>query len=119
MHDVGPVWDTGSSLAMKPPALVPQRSSAGLSVHGGGSVARAARNSSAVKAMARVGLAARGATYLIIASIAAQIAVGGTSQSADQHGALEDVASRPFGRLLLIAMAAGFAAYARPERLRS
>jgi len=62
--------------------------------------------------MARVGLAARGLTYLIIASIAAQIAVGGTSQSADQHGALEDVASRPFGRLLLIAMAVGFAAYA-------
>jgi hypothetical protein len=77
-----------------------------------GTVARATRNSPAVKALARAGLAARGLTYLIIASIAAQIAVGGTSQSADQHGALEDVASRPFGRLLLIAMAVGFAAYA-------
>jgi hypothetical protein len=61
--------------------------------------------------MARVGLAARGLTYLIIASIAAQIGLGGAAQSADQHGAIEDVASRPFGRLLLIAMALGFAAY--------
>jgi hypothetical protein len=71
-----------------------------------------ARNSPAVAVLARAGLAARGVTYLIIASIAAQIALGGTRQSADQHGALEDVASRPFGRLLLIAMAVGFAAYA-------
>ncbi|MFI5286803.1 MAG: DUF1206 domain-containing protein [Candidatus Dormibacteria bacterium] len=62
--------------------------------------------------MARAGLAARGITYLIIALIAAQIAVGGTTQSADQHGALEEVASKPFGRLLLIALAVGFAAYA-------
>jgi hypothetical protein len=75
-------------------------------------VASAARNSRAVEVMARLGLAARGCTYLIIALIAAQIAVGGTSQSADQHGALEDVASKPFGGVLLIALAVGFAAYA-------
>ena len=78
----------------------------------GSAVARATRDSRAVEAMARVGLVARGLTYLIIASIAAQIALGGSAQSADQHGAIEDVASRPFGRLLLIAMALGFAAYA-------
>jgi hypothetical protein len=65
-----------------------------------------------MEAIARAGLAARGLTYLIIALIAAQIALGGAAQSADQHGAIEDVASRPFGRLLLIAMALGFAAYA-------
>jgi hypothetical protein len=79
---------------------------------GGSAVARATRNSRAVETLARVGLAARGLTYLIIALIAAQIALGGTAQSADQHGAIEDVASRPFGRLLLIALALGFAAYA-------
>ncbi len=72
----------------------------------------AARNSPAVEAMARAGLAARGLTYLIIASIAAQIALAGSGQPADQNGAFQDVASRPFGRLLLIAMAVGFAAYA-------
>jgi len=62
--------------------------------------------------LARGGLAARGLTYLIIALIAAQIALGGAAHSADPHGAIEDVASQPFGRLLLIALAAGFAAYA-------
>ncbi len=77
----------------------------------GSDAVRTARKSGAVKAMARAGLAARGFTYLVIASIAAQIAFGGT-QSADQHGAIEDVASKPFGRVLLIAMAVGFAAYA-------
>lgn len=75
-------------------------------------VAHAARNGRAVEVMARLGLAARGFTYLIIALIAAQIAVGGTTQSADQHGAIEDVASKPFGGVLLIALAVGFAAYA-------
>jgi hypothetical protein len=69
-------------------------------------------NSRAVQAMARGGLAARGLTYLIIALIAAQIAVGKSAQTADQHGAIEEVASRPFGRLLLIVLALGFAAYA-------
>jgi Domain of Unknown Function (DUF1206) len=97
---------------MKHNALGPQSSTVGSLAAGGAAAASATRNSPAVKTMARAGLAARGLTYLIIASIAAQIAVGGTSQSADQHGALEDVASRPFGRLLLIAMAVGFAAYA-------
>jgi len=85
----------------------------GASIASGRSVvAHAARNGRAVEVMARLGLAARGCTYLIIALIAAQIAVGGTSQSADQHGALEDVASKPFGGVLLIALAVGFAAYA-------
>jgi hypothetical protein len=78
---------------------------------GGSAVAHAAENSRAVEVMARVGLAARGFTYLIIALIAAQVAVGGTTQSADQHGAIEDVASKPFGGVLLIALAVGFAAY--------
>jgi Domain of Unknown Function (DUF1206) len=79
---------------------------------GGAALARHAGNSRAVEALARGGLAARGLTYLIIASIAAQIAAGRPAQSADQHGAIEDVASQPFGRVLLIALALGFAAYA-------
>src|SRR6202035_2809468 len=97
---------------MKHDAFVPKRPSVGSFAPRGAAAARAARNSPAVEAIARAGLGARGLTYLIIASIAAQIALGGTSQSADQHGALEDVAARPFGRVLLIAMAVGFAAYA-------
>lgn len=75
-------------------------------------MARSAGNSRAVEVLARGGLAARGLTYLIVAGIAAQIAVGTASQSADQNGAIEDVATKPFGRLLLIVMAVGFAGYA-------
>jgi hypothetical protein len=88
------------------------RPSVGSIVADGSAAAHAARNSGAVEALARMGLAARGVTYLVIALIAAQIAFGATAQSADQHGALEDIAAQPFGRVLLIAMALGFAAYA-------
>ena len=91
------------------PKAVPSVESVGA---GGSALARRAGNSRAVEALARGGLAARGLTYLIIASIAAQIAVGQAAHSADQNGAIEDVASQPFGRLLLIALAVGFAAYA-------
>ena len=86
--------------------------SVGSIVSGGSAAAHAARNSGAVQALARMGLAARGLTYLVIALIAAQIAFGATAQSADQRGALEEIAAQPFGRVLLIAMALGFAAYA-------
>ena len=78
----------------------------------GASTVRAASESGAMQAMARAGLATRGLTYLIIALIAAQIPFGGSGESADQHGAIEDIASKPFGRILLIAMAIGFGAYA-------
>jgi hypothetical protein len=91
---------------------VTERSFRGSVAGGPAVVAHAARNGRAVAVMARLGLAARGFTYLIIALIAGQIAVGGTSQSADQHGAIEEVASKPFGGVLLIALAVGFAAYA-------
>lgn len=97
---------------MKQNAFVPQHPSVRSLAPAGAAAARAARKSPAMEAMARAGLAARGLTYLIIGSIAAQIALAGSGQSADQNGAFQDVASRPFGRLLLIAMAVGFAAYA-------
>lgn len=78
----------------------------------GAALSREARNSCTVETLARGGLAARGITYLIIASIAVQIAIGHGSHSADQNGAVQDVASQPFGRVLLGALALGFAAYA-------
>lgn len=91
------------------PKAVPPFESIGAS---GSALAGRAGNSRAVEALARGGLAARGLTYLIIASIAAQVAVGSAAQSADQNGAIEDVAAQPFGRFLLIVLALGFAAYA-------
>jgi Domain of Unknown Function (DUF1206) len=99
-------------ISMEHNPSVPEHPSVESIAASGSAVARATRSSRAMEAIARAGLATRGLTYLIIALIAAQIALGGAAQSADQHGAIEDVASRPFGRLLLIAMALGFAAYA-------
>lgn len=65
-----------------------------------------------VEALARAGLAARGFTYVVIGVLAAQIAFGTAAPSADQTGAIQEVASQPFGRILLIVLAFGFAAYA-------
>lgn len=93
-------------------ATVSNPPSVGSIARTGTDAVRTARRSRAAEAMARGGLAARGLTYLIIAWIAAQMAFGGSAQSADQRGAFEDLASKPFGRVLLIAMAVGFAAYA-------
>jgi hypothetical protein len=93
-------------------ATVSNPPSVGSVARAGTDAVRTARRSRAAQALARAGLAARGLTYLIIAWIAGQMALGATAQSADQRGAFEDVASKPFGRVLLIAMAVGFAAYA-------
>lgn len=92
--------------------VAPQRGSVESAAAATSGQVRQAANSRAVEALARVGLAARGVTYLIIASIAAQIAAGDATKSADQHGAIEDIAAQPLGRFLLIALALGFAAYA-------
>ena len=72
----------------------------------------AARSAGPLEALARAGLAARGFTYVVISILAAQIALGGAAPSADQTGAIEAVAAQPFGRVLLILLAFGFAAYA-------
>jgi hypothetical protein len=78
----------------------------------GAAMAHSVRQSGAVEGLARGGLATRGLIYLIIASIAVQIALGSAPASADQNGAIEDVATHPFGKVLLIVLALGFAGYA-------
>lgn len=74
--------------------------------------ARQAKNSSAMAAMARFGLAVRGFVYLVIGWIALQIALGHHTQEANQRGALAEVAHQPFGQVLLWVLGLGFAAYA-------
>jgi hypothetical protein len=54
-----------------------------------------------------VGLIAYGIVYLLIGWIALQIAWGGTSQHASQQGALQNLASKPFGTALLWIVAIG------------
>ena len=61
---------------------------------------------------ARFGLVARGVSYGIIGILAIQLAVGAGGKATTQRGALLEIAERPFGRALLIAMIIGLASYA-------
>ncbi|WP_020389904.1 DUF1206 domain-containing protein [Kribbella catacumbae] len=54
-----------------------------------------------------VGLIAYGVVHLLIAWIALQLAWGKTSEEASHHGALEELASKPFGGVLLWVVAIG------------
>lgn len=62
--------------------------------------------------VARLGLVARGVLYALLGLLAARIAVGDGSESADSQGAIDTLSRQPFGRLLLLALALGFAGYA-------
>lgn len=74
--------------------------------------AHGAKNSKAVQTLARAGFAASGVVHILIGFIAISLAVGGGSGggSADQSGALQQLASAPGGVFLLWAAAAGLAA---------
>ncbi|MFB4310793.1 DUF1206 domain-containing protein [Actinomadura sp. GTD37] len=62
--------------------------------------------------MSRVGLVARGLLYLLIGWLALQVAFGGDGREADRKGALQAVADKPGGPVVLGLMVAGFAALA-------
>ena len=66
----------------------------------------------AVDRLARLGLAARGIVYLLVGVTAARIAFVRTGQQADRQGALQELATHAGGKVLLVAMAVGFAGYA-------
>ena len=74
--------------------------------------ARRASNSRAAQWLARAGLTARGVIYVLIGWVAILIAIGHTSHAADQQGALQLLAGKPYGLVSLWLLAIGFAAYA-------
>jgi hypothetical protein len=74
--------------------------------------ARQASDSTAMAAAARFGLGARAFVYLVIGWLAVQIALGQSSEPANQKGALAEVARQSFGSVLLWVLGFGFAAYA-------
>jgi Domain of Unknown Function (DUF1206) len=74
--------------------------------------ARRARESRAARVVARAGLTARGIIYLLIGWIAVLVALGRSSREADQQGALQLLASKPYGSVSLWLLGIGFAAYA-------
>ena len=74
--------------------------------------ARRASDSPAARALARAGLTARGVLYILIGLVAFLVALGQTSQEADQQGALQLLAGQPYGLVSLWLLGIGFAGYA-------
>jgi succinate dehydrogenase/fumarate reductase cytochrome b subunit len=74
--------------------------------------ARRAAESPAARGLARAGLTARGVIYILIGWVAILIAFGQGSHTADQQGALQLLAGKPYGKILLWLLAIGFAGYA-------
>lgn len=62
--------------------------------------------------LARVGLAARGLVYVLVALLAAKIALGRQDKSADQKGAFQTLAQNGLGKAVLWVVVLGFVGYA-------
>ena len=73
---------------------------------------RRAGKSPWVERLGRLGLVAKGVLYAVIGLLAFQVARGGRSESPDRGGALRTIAEQPFGKGLLVLLAAGLAGYA-------
>jgi|1186.fasta_scaffold295481_1 hypothetical protein len=73
--------------------------------------ARQAANSEWLNRAARLGFLAKGLVYTLIGVLAFQVAMG-DQQRADQKGALQAIASKPGGSVVLWLMVLGFLAYA-------
>ena len=65
-----------------------------------------------VERLARVGLAAQGVSFGLVAVLAIEVALGKGGKATDRQGALRTIADGSLGRLIVIALAIGFGAYA-------
>jgi hypothetical protein len=86
--------------------------SAGRRVRRSTASARRASDSPVMNGLARAGLAARGIIYLLIGVVAIMVALGRSHQQADQQGALQLLAGKPYGLAALVLLGIGFASYA-------
>jgi len=73
--------------------------------------ARRASDSPAARALARMGLTARGVLYVLIGWVAILIALGNSSHEADQQGALQLLAGQSYGLISMWLLGIGFAGY--------
>jgi Domain of Unknown Function (DUF1206) len=73
---------------------------------------RRASDSPAAHLLARAGLTARGVIYILVGWVAILVALGHSSREADQQGALQMLAGKPYGLVSLWLLGIGFAAYA-------
>jgi Domain of Unknown Function (DUF1206) len=79
---------------------------------GVGVSAHPAAQSSWVERLARVGLAAQGVSFGLVAWLAVEVALGRGGKATDRQGALRTIASGGVGRGIVVALAIGFGAYA-------
>lgn len=73
---------------------------------------REVAHSAWVEGAGRLGLVAKGVSFILVAILAIAVAVGAGGKPADRQGALDAIADEPFGWVPIILLAAGFAAYA-------
>jgi hypothetical protein len=62
--------------------------------------------------LARVGLVAKGISYGLVGALAIGVAIDAGGKATSRQGALSSLADHSWGKLILILLAAGFAAYA-------
>jgi hypothetical protein len=62
--------------------------------------------------LARVGLVAKGVSYALVGALAIGVAAGIGGDATSRSGALESLAGSTFGKIVLVLLFAGFAAYA-------
>ena len=74
--------------------------------------ARRTWDTPAAHVLARAGLTARGIIYMLIGWLAVLVALSRGSHEADQQGALQLLAGKPYGSVSLWLLGIGFAAYA-------
>ena len=70
------------------------------------------RNRGWIRVLARIGLVAKGVSYVLVGILAIKVAIGEGGKTTSRTGALQSVADEWFGKVLLIGLALGFAAYA-------
>jgi hypothetical protein len=73
--------------------------------------AQKAKNSKTAQALGRAGMVCIGVVHLIVAYLALQVAFGDSSQQADQKGAIAEIGSTPFGKVILWVLTVGLIAY--------
>src|SRR6266702_314074 len=73
---------------------------------------RRASDSPAAHGLARAGLTARGIIYILIGLVAVLVALGHSAREADQQGAIQLLAGKPYGLVALWLLGIGFVGYA-------
>jgi hypothetical protein len=73
---------------------------------------RQAAHGAWVEGAGRLGLFAKGVSFILVAILAILVVVGAGEKPADRQGALDAIADEPFGWLAIIVLGVGFAGYA-------